>query len=66
MNVKLNNESYEVAEGTTLGKFIESLDLQLKGVAVAIDYEIIAKKKWSETILTDGMMLLLIHSVSGG
>ena len=66
MNVKLNNKSYEVAEGTTLDKFIESLDLQLKGVAVAIDYEIIAKKKWSETILKDGMTLLLIHAVSGG
>jgi len=66
MTLKLNGDLYEIAEGTTLKTFIESLGIRLQGVAIAIDYEIVPKKKWSDTVLTDGMTLLMIHAVSGG
>ena len=66
MTVKLNENIYEIAEGTTLKTFIESLGIRLQGVAIAIDYEIVPKKAWSDTVLADGMTLLMIHAVSGG
>lgn len=64
--VKLNDKLYEVADGTTLEMFIGSLNIQLQGVAIAVDYEVIPKSDWSATILKDGMVLMMIHAVSGG
>ena len=66
MIVKLNENPHEVAEGTILDKFIESLDIQLQGIAIAINNEVIPKSKWNEMRLEDGMSLMLIHAVSGG
>jgi len=66
MNVILNDIPHEVAEGATLEKFIESLEIQLQGIAIAINNEVIPKSEWSKTTLIDGMALMLIHAVSGG
>jgi len=66
MTVKLNDKPYEIAPGTTLGTFIESLDVPLQGIAIAIDYEVVPKSLWHETPLSDGMALMMIHAVSGG
>ena len=66
MEIKLNDKSYEVAPGITLEQFVNSLDIPLQGTAVAIDYEVIPKREWSETTLTEGLSLMLIQAVSGG
>ena len=66
MDIKLNDKSYEVSSEMTLEQFVDSLDIQLHGIAVAIDYEVIPRNEWGETILTDGMSLMLIQAVSGG
>jgi sulfur carrier protein len=66
MTILLNNKPHEVMEGTSLASFIESLGLQPQGIAVAIDYEVIPKEQWTETILSDRLELMLIHAVSGG
>ncbi len=66
MNIKLNDRWHEVEEGTSLAAFIQSLGLQANGIAVAVDFEVVPKSKWAETILTDRMELMLIHAVSGG
>ena len=66
MIIKLNDKPYEVAEGTTLDKFIESLEISLQGIAIAIDYEVIPKNGWPDKKLEDGMSFMLIHAVSGG
>lgn len=66
MIVKLNDVRHEVAEGVSLAAFLERLGIQSKGVAVAIDYQVIPKDEWETFVLTDGQELMLIHAVSGG
>ena len=66
MKVKLNDKSYDVVEGMRLDKFIESLDIQLQGIAIAIDYEVIPRSRWGDISLEEGMKLMMIHAVSGG
>ncbi len=66
MKVKLNEKTYEIAEGTSLEVFLESLGIKPQGIAVAVNYNVIPKNKWSATILSDGIELMLIHAVSGG
>ncbi|MBP1616654.1 MAG: thiamine biosynthesis protein ThiS [Bacteroidetes bacterium] len=66
MIVLLNGQPHEVDEGISLAFFIQSLGLQPQGIAVAIDYEVIPKEDWMETILSDQIELMLIHAASGG
>lgn len=66
MKIKLNEKTYDVAEGTTLAKFLEELNIKPQGIAVAINYCVVPKNKWSETVLTDKLEMMLIHAVSGG
>lgn len=66
MIVNLNNQPHEVEEGTTLAAFVESLGMKPAGIAVAIDFAVVPKDKWAETLLADRMELMLIHAVSGG
>jgi sulfur carrier protein len=66
MTIILNDKSYEAPEGISLATFIESLGLKPEGIAVAINYEVIPKDRWAETMLSDRLELMLIHAVSGG
>ncbi|MDR1122316.1 MAG: sulfur carrier protein ThiS [Dysgonamonadaceae bacterium] len=66
MTILLNDKKYEVAEGTSLATFIASLGLKQQGIAVAIDYEVIPKDRWADTVLSDQLELMLIQAVSGG
>ncbi|MDR1335433.1 MAG: sulfur carrier protein ThiS [Tannerella sp.] len=66
MKVILNDKPYDVAGGTSLAAFIESLGLKPQGIAVAIDYEVVPRDRWGDTMLSDRMELMLIHAVSGG
>ncbi|MDR1381081.1 MAG: sulfur carrier protein ThiS [Tannerella sp.] len=66
MKIKLNDKPYSLADGTTLDKFMRELGMPLQGVAIAIDYEVVPKSRWEETVLEDGLELMMIHAVSGG
>ncbi|MDR2774907.1 MAG: sulfur carrier protein ThiS [Tannerella sp.] len=66
MKIKLNDKLYELTDGTTLDMFMERLDIPLQGIAVAVDYEVVPKSRWHETVLEDNMELMMIHAVSGG
>lgn len=66
MTILLNDQPYEVETDTTLATFIKSIGLKPQGIAIAINYTVIPKAEWAETLLTDRMELMLIHAVSGG
>ena len=66
MEVILNEKAYTVKENISLADFIENLGLKPEGIAIAINFEVVPKERWSKTILTDKMELMLIHAVSGG
>ena len=66
MIIKLNNKDHEIEEGISLAAFIENIGLKPDGIAVAINYEVVPKDKWSETILHNKQELMLIQAVSGG
>jgi sulfur carrier protein len=66
MTVTLNDKTYGIAEGTTLAAFIATQGLKPEGIAVAINNTVVPKKKWADTVLSDGQELILIRAVSGG
>lgn len=66
MKIKLNEQAIELAEGASLADLIRQQDISPNGIAIAIGYRVVPKVKWEETILTEGMELMLVQAVSGG
>ena len=66
MTIIINGEEHRTSEGNTLAGLIAELGYGTRGIAVAIEGRVVPKDKWSQTILTEHMELMLIHAVSGG
>jgi sulfur carrier protein len=66
MNIEINNKNYEFDNGSTLDSIVGKLSLNPKGIAFAIDNQVIKRDKWSDTVLADGMKIIMIKAVCGG
>jgi sulfur carrier protein len=68
MKVLLNGESAEFVDGTTVKTAVESLDLPAagRGVAVAVDAEVVPRGQWGATQLHDGARVEILRAIQGG
>ena len=66
MNVKVNGEIREFPQGTTLLAIIQSLGLESKVMAAAVNMEIVKQDAWDQAVLNDGDTLELLDFVGGG
>ena len=49
-----------------ISKLLEILNIQINGVAVAINMEIVSRNKYNETILNDEDEIEIVRAVGGG
>lgn len=67
MQITINQQLYTFDENTSLENAIQTLKLEeTKGIAVALNEEIIAQSKWNETILNNEDKIIIIGAVAGG
>ena len=67
MNVLLNEEVHQTGSHDDLFSFLESLDIkQWKGLAVAVNQQVIPKSKWKELKLKENDQIILIEAIAGG
>ena len=66
MNVKVNGEIREFSQGTTLLAVIQSLGLESKVMAAAVNMEIVKQDAWDKAELNDGDTIELLDFVGGG
>lgn len=67
MNIRINNQDYEFEENTTLYQALVFLQMQdKKGIAIAVNEEIIPQSKWDETRLNLEDKIIIIGAVAGG
>ena len=66
MNVKVNGEMREFSQGTTLLGVIQSLGLESKVMAAAVNMEIVKQDAWDKAALNDGDTIELLDFVGGG
>jgi len=66
MKIFLNDKEYDVEEGADIEQFISKIGVTSDGVAIAIDYTVIPRSQWKETILEEGVSLMMIRAFSGG
>ncbi len=68
MNVTVNGEARELAPGATVASVLELLDLApgARGVAVALDGEVVSRSEWVQTRIGDGAQIEVVAAIQGG
>jgi len=68
MNVMVNGEPREVGAGATVASVVELLDVApgARGVAVAVDGEVVSRGRWADTQLSEGSMVEVVAAIGGG
>lgn len=68
MRVLVNGEPRELTTGTTVATVVASMPAtpEGRGVAVALDGEVIPRGRWQETELIDGAHVEIVVAVQGG
>ncbi len=66
MNVTLNGSPRELDDGATIADVLALLDAPDRGVAVAIDAEVVPRGEWAAVTLRDGARIEVVQAVQGG
>ena len=66
MDVIVNGEPRALPEGATVASVLADLDLPERGIAVALDREVVPRGQWDRTVLGDGARLEVVRAVQGG
>ncbi|HEY6971372.1 MAG TPA: sulfur carrier protein ThiS [Candidatus Angelobacter sp.] len=66
MQLTINSEPRDFADGLTLAALIQQLGMKAYRVAVELNLEIVPRTNWPETHLKDGDRLEIVHFVGGG
>ena len=67
MNIHVDHHLRPVAHGSVLMDVLRELGLaERKGVAIAINDEVVSRAIWSTRTLTDGERIVIIQATQGG
>jgi len=68
MNVTVNGVPRQVDAGATVASVVEMLDVApgARGVAVALDGEVVSRGRWAETQLCEGSLVEVLAAIGGG
>jgi sulfur carrier protein len=68
MRVLLNGAEAELADGATVRTAVDALDLPAagRGVAVAVDAEVVPRTQWDTHELDEGARIEVLRAIQGG
>jgi sulfur carrier protein len=68
MTIWVNGHASEVKAGASLAEAISALVAPLdgRGVAAAVDGEVVPRERWAKTALADGQHVEVVQAVQGG
>jgi sulfur carrier protein len=64
--IHVNGDPSGVAAGTTVAELLRALDAPDRGVAVAVDGEVVPRGAWGQTALGDEARVEVVMAVQGG
>jgi sulfur carrier protein len=64
--ISVNGEPSDVAPGTTVAQLLADRGAPDRGVAVAIDGEVVPRGDWSRTTVEDDARIEVVMAVQGG
>jgi sulfur carrier protein len=68
VTIELNGERVELAEAITVAQAVERLGAagERRGIAVAVEGEVVPRSAWEETVLADGQRVEVVGAIQGG
>ena len=67
MHIEFNGEPIETKEELSLFQLLEQYQLQdRKGIAVAVDNNVVPRQQWNETQLNEGKKIVVFTAAQGG
>jgi thiamine biosynthesis protein ThiS len=66
MEIRVNGQCQQVAEGTSLSELLAQLKLNRQLVAVEVNTELVAREHHDEYVLQPGDLLEIVTLVGGG
>jgi sulfur carrier protein len=63
---KVNSESHQCAEGSSLQSVLSELQIETQGIAVAINQQIVTKTNWDTHEVVNQDEILIIKATQGG
>jgi len=66
VNVTVNGDPMVVGPGTTVADVVATLCESDRGVAVAVDREVVPRSRWTDVALADGALVEVVTAAAGG
>jgi sulfur carrier protein len=67
MRIELNGEAVELVAGASVAHAVDALGANsARGVAAAVDGEVVPRSEWAATALSEGQQVEVLHAVQGG
>ena len=66
IRLTINGEEQEFPDDAPLSKYVASLGVNPKMIAIAYNGEVLRREEWGEVTLSDGDTLEVVRAVGGG
>lgn len=66
MQIEINDNKIECEDGLSLAEVLRQQKVQTAYVAVAVDFAVVPKTDWENTVVRDGSKIIIIKAVQGG
>ncbi len=66
MKIRLNGEEKEIADGLSIARLLEELQIRSGRVVVELNRDIVSREAHGSTLLKGGDALEIVHFVGGG
>jgi|GEM_PF-241818 len=66
VQVRINGETRDVANQSTLEDLVRELSLQPQRIAIELNHNVVRRNEWSETVLSSDDRIEIVHFVGGG
>ena len=67
MEITVNQQNYSVSDACSLQQMLTAvLQLQVKGIAIAVNHEIVSQSDWQTYLLKSGDLVTIIKATQGG
>lgn len=66
MKITVNGDEQVLDPGTTVAGLVASLGLEPRGIAVAVDGEVVTRRTWGERALVAGQQVEVLQVAQGG
>jgi sulfur carrier protein len=66
LRIEINGRTREIDGPCSIGEIVDGEVADRRGVAVAVDGEVLPRTAWDDSLVTDGTRLEIVGAVQGG